>query len=103
MEAHFAIAPLKAYAFDFFVWLCIALPLLFVIYTLLKRKSIFILIFGVLVMISAVPIAFMSELSINGCCGATSTGHEGLGFLIGGLVAIAGILLIVFRNKLTKK
>jgi hypothetical protein len=103
MQIYFALASLKAYAFDLFVWLCIGIPLLFVIYTLLKRRPILILIFGVLVIISSVPIAFMSEVSINGCCGAPSTGHEGLGYVISGGVAVIGIFIITLRNKLARK
>jgi hypothetical protein len=103
MEPYLALASLKSYAFDALVWLCIGIPLLFVIYVLLRRKPILILIFGALVVLGALPIASMSELSINGCCGAPSTGHEGLGYVIGGVVAIIGILIMVFRNKLAKK
>src|SRR3990167_7244789 len=103
MDTCFAVASLKSYAFVALVWLCIGIPLLFVIYVLLKRKPIFILIFGLLITLSAVPIAFMSELSINGCCGAPSSGNEGLGYVICGLVAILGILIVFFRNKLAKK
>lgn len=94
---------LKSYAFDVFVWLCIGVPIIFVIYVLLKRKPILILLFGLLLVLSAVPISFASELSINGCCGAPHTGYEGIGYLIGGLTALVGILLIVFRMKLAKK
>lgn len=94
---------LKNYVFDIFVWLCVGIPILFAIYVLLKRKPVFILLFGGLVFFSALPIGFMSELSINGCCGASNTGHAGLGYLIGGLVAVVGILIIVFRHKLARK
>jgi hypothetical protein len=94
---------LKSYAFDVFVWICIGIPLLFIIYVLLKRKPILILIFGLLVAISSVPIALMSELSITGCCGAPNSGHQGLGYVIGGIVAIVGVLIVMFRNKLGKK
>ena len=94
---------LKNYAFDVFVWLCIGVPILFAIYVLLKRKPVFILIFGGLVFFSALPIGFMSELSINGCCGASNNDRTGLGYLIGGLVAVVGILIIIFRHKVARK
>jgi len=45
----------------------------------------------------------MSELSINGCCGAPSTGREGLGYVIGGAVAILGIGILVYGKRITKR
>ncbi len=103
MNPYFAAAPLKAYLVDILVWLSIVIPILFIIYVLLKRKPIFILIFGIVIILSAIPIAFMSELSISPCCGAPSNGREGLGYVIGAAVALAGALIIIFRNKLSNK
>ena len=94
---------LKSYAFDMFVWICIAVPIIIVIFVLLKRKLIFIRIFGVIVLLSAIPIGGMSELSISGCCGGQSTRPAGLGYLIGGVVAVIGVLIIVFSKRLAKK
>ena len=58
---------------------------------------------GIIAILAAVPAGFTAELSINGCCGASSTGREGLGYAIGALIGIAGIVLIVFSQKIKKK
>jgi flagellar biosynthesis component FlhA len=100
---HFAVAPLKAYLFDVLVWAIIGAILLIIFLALFKRTKLFVAIFGALILISSVPIAFMSELSINGCCGTPSTGREGLGYIIGAAIAILGVVILLFGKKLTKR
>jgi hypothetical protein len=102
MTYYVALASLKAYLFDALVWAIIGAILLVVLLALFKRSRLFLTIFGALVIISSVPIAFMSELSINGCCGAPSTGYEGLGYVIGAAVAIVGIAILLLSKKLAK-
>ena len=94
---------LKSYAFDVFVWICIAIPVVLIIFVLLKRKLVFIRIFGVIILLTAIPIGALSEVSISGCCGGQNTRPTWLGYLIGGVVAAIGILIIVFSKKLAKK
>lgn len=103
MHLYFAAAPLKAYLFDILVWAIIGAIALITALTLFKRNRLLIVIFGVLVFLSAFPIAIMSELSINGCCGAPDTGHEGIGYIIGAAVAVIGILILAFSKKLSAR
>lgn len=91
------------YLNDLLVWAIILAVLIPIILAFTKRKRIFIIIFGVLVFLGAFPVAFMSELSLGGCCGAPSTGREGIGYVVGALIAIAGISIMVFSKKLAKQ
>jgi hypothetical protein len=93
---------MKDYLDDLLVWVIIAAVVVPVFIALFKRKRAFIFIVGLLLFLGAVPTAFMSELSINGCCGAPSTGRESLAYVIGALVAIAGIVIMIFSKKLSK-
>ena len=103
MQLYFAIAALKAYLFDVLVWAIIGTILLIIGLAIFKRTRVFVVIFGVLILLSSVPVALMSELSMNGCCGAPSTGHEGLGYVIGGIVAILGIGILVYAKRIAKR
>lgn len=94
---------MKDYLNDLFVWAIILAILVPVIIAIFRRKRIFIVILGVLVLLGALPATYMSEISINGCCGAPKTGYEAVGYLIGGVMAIVGALLIIFSEKLAKK
>lgn len=94
---------MKDYLDDLLVWAIIIAILTPIFIALFKRKQAFIFIVGLLILLGAVPAAFMSELSINGCCGAPSTGREGLGYVIGALMALAGIAIMVFSKKLSKQ
>lgn len=94
---------MKDYLDDLLVWAIIIAILVPILIALFKRKRAFIFIVGLLLLLGAVPAAFMSELSINGCCGAPSTGREGLGYGIGALMAIAGVVTLVFSKKLSKQ
>ena len=94
---------MKDYLDDLLVWAIIIAILTPIFIALFKRKQAFIFIVGLLILLGAIPAAFMSEISINGCCGAPSTGYEGTGYLIGVVMAIAGILIMVFSKKLAKK
>jgi hypothetical protein len=53
--------------------------------------------------LAAVPIGFLAEVGMNGCCGSPSTGNEGSGFVLGGVVGLVGIALIVLSGKLSRK
>jgi hypothetical protein len=94
---------MKDYLDDILVWAIFFAILFPILLVLRKRSQIAILVFGLLVFIAAFPISAMADLSINGCCGGPSTGYEWAGYLIGGVIAIAGILLMTFSKKLSKK
>ena len=94
---------MKDYLDDLLVWVIIIAILAPVYMASVKRKQVFIAILGLLIFLGSIPAAFMSELSIRGCCGAPSNGLEGLGYFIGVMLAGIGILLMVFSKKLSKK
>ena len=94
---------MKNYFDDLLVWAIILAILAPIFIALFKRKRAFIFMVGLLLLFGAVPAAFMSELSITGCCGAPSTGREGLVYVIGALMAIAGIVVMIFSRKLSKQ
>jgi hypothetical protein len=94
---------MKDYLDDLLVWAIIIAILTPIVIALFKRKRAFIFIVGFLLILGAGPAAFMSELSMNGCCGAPSTGREGLGYIFGVLMVFAGILIMVFSKKLAKQ
>jgi hypothetical protein len=94
---------MKDYLDDLLVWAIILAILVPVFIALFRRKQAFIFGLGLLIFLAALPATFMSEISINGCCGAASTGYEGVGYLIGGVMAVSGILLMTFSKKLAKK
>lgn len=103
MYSFFALAPLKDYLFDVVVCTIIGAILLNTFLAVIKRTTVFVTIFGILLLASSLPIAVMSELSISGCCGAPSTGREGLGFAIGGGIAILGMSIVIFGKRLAKR
>lgn len=94
---------MKDYVDDLLIWGVILIILIPICIALLKRKRVFIFIVGLLLLLGAYPVAVMSELSISGCCGAPSNGREGLGFVIGILTALAGILIMVFSKKFARQ
>jgi hypothetical protein len=70
---------------------------------LIKRKQIYIFIFGLLIVLAAFPTGFASDLAVNGCCGASNTGNQEAGFIIGIAMAVVGILIMAFSKKLSRK
>lgn len=100
---YFALASLRAYLFDVLVLSIIGAIVLIICLSLIKRTQLFLSLFGGLLILSSVPIAIMSELSITGCCGAPSSGHKGMGLLIGLVVLLAGVGILLFGKKLAKR
>ncbi len=88
---------------DLLVWAIILAILAPIFLALIRRKQVFIIILGLLLLLGAIPAAFMSEMALNGCCGAPSTGREGFGYLIGAAMAVAGVTIMIFSKKLAKK
>lgn len=93
---------MKNYLDDLLVWVIIIAILIPIFIALFRRKRLFIFIVGLLILALAFPATFMLELSINGCCGSSRTGFEGVGYLIGAILAIVGILVMVISKKLSK-
>ena len=60
-----------------------------------KLLWIILLIVGILLLIAAAPVAFISSIAIDGCCGAPSPAHPILGYLPGVGVGVAGLVLVV--------
>ncbi|HSX36527.1 MAG TPA: hypothetical protein VLG13_00160 [Patescibacteria group bacterium] len=58
------------------------------------KTKILLLVLGTIAVLSAPYFAIVSEIGINGCCGSGTTGYEGVGYIIGGAIALLGILLI---------
>lgn len=91
---------MQDYFDDLLVWaiiLAVIVPLAIIFF---KNKRVFLFILGILLLIGGIPIAIMSELSINGCCGAQSSGSDGTGYLIGAVISIIGIvLLFISKNR----
>lgn len=73
------------------------------IYFAIKKTRIFVILLGIAATIAAVPVGFFAEIGINGCCGAASTNHERVGFILGALLGILGIALLVNNGKFKKK
>lgn len=103
MHMYFALASLKAYLFDVLVWSIIGGIVLIICLALFKRTRLFLSLFAVLLILSSVPITVMSEISINGCCGAPSTGHEGLGYVIGAIILILGVGLLFLSKRFSRR
>lgn len=60
-----------------------------------KKLRIVMLTVGILLIIISVPVAFISSIAIDGCCGAPSPAHPILGYLPGIGVGVAGLALVV--------
>jgi hypothetical protein len=73
------------------------------VYFAIKQTRLFVILLGVAAIIAAIPVGFLAEVSINGCCGAPSTNHEGIGFILGALLGILGIVLLIKNGKFKKK
>lgn len=68
---------------------------------ILMRTSykIFLIVVGFIMILAAVPVAFLAELSIAGCCGAPTNGREGIGYLVGTIVGVVGIVIVALGIK----
>jgi len=50
---------------------------------------------GIMLILGAIPAGIMLELGVNGCCGAPSTGHEGIGIVLFAGMLLVGIVAVV--------
>lgn len=90
---------MKAYFDDLLVWVIILAILIPVLIALFKRKQAFIFIVGTLILLGAVPAGGMLEVSVN----FQETRIWGLGYFVMAIMAIVGILIMVYSKKLAKK
>lgn len=101
MNIYFAAAALRSYLFDVLVWGVILTIVFIMLSVFLKRTRRNLIVFGALLILSAFPAAVMMELSIGWRSEPSS--YQGLGWIIGAVVALVGILIIVFSKKLSKE
>lgn len=53
------------------------------------------ILFGFILMLISLPVAFYLEIGLNGCCGAPETGYKNVGFSMGTLVFITGFIIAI--------
>jgi len=103
MELYLAQAPLINYIGSA-IWIAAPVVItLLVLSTIARKSKLGTIIVGLLLILSSIPIAYMAELSLNGCCGSPNSGYIGMGYLVGAIIAIAGIGIIIFGKKIVKK
>lgn len=74
-----------------------------IIYFAIKWTRLFVILLGIAAVLAAVPVGYLAEIGINGCCGAPSTGYEGSGFVLGALLGLIGLGLLIFNGRFKKK
>jgi hypothetical protein len=61
------------------------------------------IVLAIILMLAAVPAGIFLEIGANGCCGAPSTGHEGIGFVLMAALFVAGLALLSYTLMTSKK
>lgn len=61
------------------------------------------ILLGMLLILIAVPAGIFTEIGVNGCCGAPSTGYKGVGFALMAVLFVAGLTLLIVAFKSSKK
>ena len=70
---------------------------------LIKRKQVYIVIFGLLLLIAAFPAGLILDVATYGCCGGSSSGGGGVGLTVGIIMATVGLVIIAGSKKMAKK
>ncbi len=65
---------------------------------IIKNTRTYKIIIGFVLMLVAIPTGIMIEIGVNGCCGAPSTGYEGIGFVLMAVLFFAGLVLAVMST-----
>ena len=91
---------MKQYLDDLLVWSVILAVIVPTLMALLRRRWIFIVIFGALLSISSVFIVGLTYLSSDF---GNSSPEAYLTWILGVVIAISGILIVIFSKKLAKK
>jgi hypothetical protein len=74
-----------------------------IVYFAIKKTHLFVILSGVAAIVAAIPVGYIAELSIDGCCGAPSTSPKGVGIILGGLLGVAGIVLLAINSRFKTK
>ena len=73
------------------------------VYIAVKKTWLFMLLLGVGAILAALPVGFLAEINISGCCGGSSNGKEGIGYVVAVLMGIVGVILIIISRKFKKR
>lgn len=57
------------------------------------------IILATILILVAIPAGVFAEIGINGCCGAPSTGFEGIGYILMAILLIGGLVLLITTLK----
>lgn len=90
------------FTFILFVVIIYGLPLATLVFFAIKRPRLFMILLGIAAIVAAIPVGYIAEIGIAGCCGAPSNGREGLGFFLGGVLGCVGVGLLLFSNRFKK-
>lgn len=63
------------------------------------RPKLFLLGLGICLILGALPAGFMTEISVNGCCGASGGNYTGIGYVLMGVMVVSGVAAIIFAVK----
>lgn len=69
------------------------------VYLTIAQTRLFLILLGLTALFGAVPAGVLAEIGFNGCCGAPSTGHEGVGYLIGSAMAVLGLVILFVTQR----
>ncbi len=61
------------------------------------------IILGFILLIASIPAGIALEVGANGCCGAPSTGFDGIGYVLMAVLFIAGLALLVLTLRSSKQ
>jgi hypothetical protein len=70
---------------------------------IIKNTKTYKIILAIILMLAAVPACIFTEIGVNGCCGAPSTGFEGMGYALMAVLFITGLALLILTLKFSKK
>jgi hypothetical protein len=73
------------------------------IYLAIKKTWFFALLLGIAAILAALPVGFLAEINISGCCGGRGNGMQGIGYVVAVLMIVGGVFAIVMSHKLKKK
>jgi hypothetical protein len=62
---------------------------------IIRNTKVYNTVLAVILMLIAIPVGVFVEIGLNGCCGAPSTGKEGIGYVAAAVLFISGLILLV--------
>lgn len=90
-------------ALSLIAWLLLIAVPVALVFLAIKRTRLFLVLIGIAAILGAIPVGFFAELGINGCCGAPTSGREGMGFFLGVMTGLAGMGLLAWGIRFKKK